>query len=125
MGRNKKYDSTKTLAAITDVFIQNGYNGTSLDDLVKATGLLRGSLYSQFGSKQGMFNAALAESLRQQNDQLWGLLLVAMLEVTSKNKTAFDLVQKWYQHNHDGEIAEQIGLALIKRSGIQGDENGK
>ena len=49
MGRKKKYNSNEVIEAITSVFLQYGYEATSLDTLVKATGLLRGSLYSEFG----------------------------------------------------------------------------
>jgi TetR/AcrR family transcriptional regulator, transcriptional repressor for nem operon len=36
-----------------------GYEGTSIDDLVKALNLHRGSLYKAFGSKRGLFLAVL------------------------------------------------------------------
>lgn len=41
------------------VFWRQGYAGTSIADLVEATGLQRQSLYNAFGDKQGLFNAAL------------------------------------------------------------------
>jgi TetR/AcrR family transcriptional repressor of nem operon len=37
----------------------HGYHATSIDDLCKATGLLRGSLYGVFGDKHGIMLAAL------------------------------------------------------------------
>ncbi len=42
-----------------NVFWSNGYHGTSLPDLLEATGLSRGSLYSAFGDKRGIFLLAL------------------------------------------------------------------
>lgn len=42
------------------VFWRQGFAGTSIADLVEATGLQRQSLYNAFGDKQGVFNAALA-----------------------------------------------------------------
>ena len=41
------------------VFWRQGYAGTSITDLVEATGLQRQSLYNVFGDKQGVFSAAL------------------------------------------------------------------
>ena len=38
-----------------DVFTEKGYNGTSMDDLVQATGLSRSSIYDTFGDKHGLF----------------------------------------------------------------------
>jgi TetR/AcrR family transcriptional repressor of nem operon len=45
-------------AAMT-AFRRRGFEGTSLQDLVDATGLGRGSLYAAFGSKEGLYLAAV------------------------------------------------------------------
>ncbi len=45
MERKKKFNQQDVLTAIGETFITYSYEGTPLDDLVKATGLLRGSLY--------------------------------------------------------------------------------
>jgi len=37
------------------VFWRNGYDGTSLDDLVAATGMNRPSLYAAFGDKRDLY----------------------------------------------------------------------
>lgn len=42
-----------------NAFWSNGYGGTSLADLLDATGLSRGSLYAAFGDKRGIFLLAL------------------------------------------------------------------
>ena len=42
-----------------NVFWSKGYQGTSLPDLLEATGLSRGSLYAAFGDKHGCFLKAL------------------------------------------------------------------
>ncbi|MFT8950263.1 MAG: helix-turn-helix domain-containing protein [Liquorilactobacillus hordei] len=119
MGRKKSFDTSDVLSQIGQLFIEKGYNGTSLDDIVERTGLLRGSLYATFGSKQGMFISALKLSLEGSNNQLkWGLLIVAMLEVTSRNTKVYDLVQTWYTEHQNEQIAEKIGLELLKHSGL-------
>jgi TetR/AcrR family transcriptional repressor of nem operon len=41
------------------LFWRRGYDGTSIQDLERATRLRRGSLYNAFGDKQGLFVAAL------------------------------------------------------------------
>jgi len=41
------------------MFWRNGYEGTSLDDLCKATGMNRPSLYNAFGDKERMFWSAV------------------------------------------------------------------
>jgi AcrR family transcriptional regulator len=47
------------LEAVRDEFWAKGYTATSLDDLMKATGLGKGSLYGAFGDKHQLFLKAL------------------------------------------------------------------
>ena len=58
-GRPPSYDLDEVLDAAIGVFWAKGYEGASLDDLTNAMGLNRPSLYARFGSKHGLFLAAL------------------------------------------------------------------
>lgn len=49
------------LDAAQQVFFQKGYTATSLDEIIRLGGGSRRSIYSEFGSKRGLFNALLAE----------------------------------------------------------------
>ncbi|MEH3075969.1 MAG: TetR family transcriptional regulator [Quadrisphaera sp.] len=60
MARPRSFDEAVVVDAATRCFTDLGYAATSVDDLVSATGLHRGSLYGAFGSKRGLFLAALA-----------------------------------------------------------------
>jgi TetR/AcrR family transcriptional regulator, transcriptional repressor for nem operon len=55
MARPRSFDEAKVLAAARDLFWHTGYAATSLDDLVAATGLGKGSLYGAFGDKRSLF----------------------------------------------------------------------
>jgi TetR/AcrR family transcriptional regulator, copper-responsive repressor len=59
-GRPRAYDPDTALARAADVFWRNGYDGTSLDDLVAATGMNRPSLYAAFGDKRELYLKTLA-----------------------------------------------------------------
>jgi len=59
MGKNKSFNTDEVLIKIAQLFVSRGYNGTSLDDIVEKTVLLRGSLFGTFGSILGMFVATL------------------------------------------------------------------
>lgn len=61
MGRPKNYDPDTALALIRDAFWLNGYEATSLADLVGATGIHKASLYAAFGNKREMFCKALVD----------------------------------------------------------------
>jgi AcrR family transcriptional regulator len=59
-GRPRAYDPQVALARAAEVFWKAGYAGTSLDDLVEATGMNRPSLYAAFGDKRTLYLKTLA-----------------------------------------------------------------
>ncbi|CAG37440.1 related to transcriptional regulator [Desulfotalea psychrophila LSv54] len=64
MGRHKEYDTQKVLDAATLEFLDKGYKGASVNDLVKATKLNKHSMYQEFGSKDGLFSECLDNYVR-------------------------------------------------------------
>src|SRR5690242_21022003 len=54
-GRPRAYDPADALARAAAQFWKAGYAGTSLDDLVAATGMNRPSLYAAFGDKRELY----------------------------------------------------------------------
>ena len=61
MGRPREFSEAAALEAAMRVFWEKGYDGTSLDDLTKAMGINRSSLYSTFGDKESLFRRAVAQ----------------------------------------------------------------
>ncbi|MFE2185198.1 helix-turn-helix domain-containing protein [Streptomyces sp. NPDC059455] len=59
MARRKEFDPEVALDAAMRLFWRNGYEGTSTSDLVDELGIARASLYGTFGSKRGLYLAAL------------------------------------------------------------------
>jgi TetR/AcrR family transcriptional repressor of nem operon len=59
MPRTKEFDRDAALERAMQVFWGKGYAATSLDDLLKAMGIGRQSLYDTFGGKRELFDAAL------------------------------------------------------------------
>lgn len=71
MPRPRSYDRTRLLDHAVRVFWEKGYAGTSIRDLVDATGVQRYGLYESFGDKHGLFLSALE---RYQDTVISGLL---------------------------------------------------
>lgn len=72
VGRPRQFDEVEVLDAAMDVFWRQGYDGTSMADLLAATGLHKGSLYQAFGDKHALFVRALrhyTEYLRAEMDR--------------------------------------------------------
>lgn len=63
MGRTQTFDTNEVVRAARAVFWEHGYESAALPDLEKATGLSRSSIYHAFGSKRGLFDAAVASYL--------------------------------------------------------------
>ena len=59
MGRTKQYDRERLLDRAVELFRRQGFNGTSTTELVDELGVNRKTMYAEFGSKQGLFLAAL------------------------------------------------------------------
>lgn len=51
-------------------FLERGFEATSIEDLVQATGLSRASLYNAFGDKQRLFEAVLERYEARQMERL-------------------------------------------------------
>jgi TetR/AcrR family transcriptional repressor of nem operon len=59
MGRRKTYDRDEVVEQAMHMFWSNGYHQTSTRDLADAMGINVYSLYAEFGSKQGLYDAAV------------------------------------------------------------------
>ncbi|MCP4874819.1 MAG: TetR/AcrR family transcriptional regulator [Gammaproteobacteria bacterium] len=59
MARPRQFDEKKVIEKLMMVFWDKGYDATSMQDLVAASGLLKGSLYGAFGDKQTIYLSAL------------------------------------------------------------------
>lgn len=63
MGRPQTFNANNAARTARDVFWTHGYEGASLQELEDATGLNKSSIYNTFGSKKGLFDAAVQNYL--------------------------------------------------------------
>ena len=59
MGQKQDERRNEILAAALQAFSENGYDKTSIDDVVRATGLSKGTIYWYFKNKQALFTALM------------------------------------------------------------------
>jgi AcrR family transcriptional regulator len=59
MGRTQTFDTAEVVRSARAVFWKHGYEAASVPALEAATGLRRSSIYHAFGSKRGLFDAAV------------------------------------------------------------------
>lgn len=59
MARTKQFDEEEVLNRALELFWKQGYNATSMQDLVSHLGINRASLYDTYSGKRQLFNRAL------------------------------------------------------------------
>jgi TetR/AcrR family transcriptional regulator, transcriptional repressor for nem operon len=65
MPRVREFVTDEVVQKAMEVFWRHGFEATSIQDLVEATGVGRGSLYAAFGSKHGLYELALQRYVQQ------------------------------------------------------------
>jgi len=61
--RRKDARPQELLAAALDLFVERGFAATRLDDVARAAGVSKGTLYLYFSSKEELFKAVVRESI--------------------------------------------------------------
>ncbi|MFG2368183.1 TetR/AcrR family transcriptional regulator [Streptomyces mirabilis] len=74
MGRPPGFDKDEVVHAVERQFRRTGYAGTSVDDIAKAGGLGRGSLYAAFGDKSKLYLRTL-EAYCDRTETAWAAVL--------------------------------------------------
>lgn len=124
MSRPPEYDRDTVISQATEVFRKQGFGKTSVGDLVAATGLQPGSLYSAFGNKKGLYLEVVDQysrsfiaqihSLRDNDgaalDKLHGLLQQVVDEALSgdSDRGCLTVNALLEMSQHDAEIAARL-----------------
>jgi TetR/AcrR family transcriptional repressor of nem operon len=74
MARKKEYDRDEVLHAATLLFWTKGYQGTSMSDLVNATGLNKHSMYAEFSNKEGLYLQCLDMYANKMQNRIFEIL---------------------------------------------------
>ena len=130
MGRRRTFIESEAIGSATAVFAERGFAGASVDDLVRATGVNRASLYGVFGSKDGLFQRCLTEALTAlspaatPNDSTdtegagheeLDPVLVALMEIAPQDPAVREALEAAL--NRAGVTAETLGRRLLERAG--------
>lgn len=124
-GRPLSFNPEHALAAATRRFWTQGYENTSLQDLLDDTQLSKSSLYQQFGNKKALFNRCLNHYAAEMTEALEQLLehspsgktfvQTMLIQVISEARPAkscliFNTASEFGQN--DSEIAQQVQAAM-------------
>ncbi|MCL2422159.1 MAG: TetR/AcrR family transcriptional regulator [Defluviitaleaceae bacterium] len=86
----KKYNPEQTLQKIITVsaalFLEKGYDKTSMQDIVNALGMSKGAIFHHFNSKEAIFDAVMLKIAEEQMEMLKNKLANEMAHLTAKEK---------------------------------------
>ena len=129
MGRRRTFIESEAIDSATAVFAERGFAGASVDDLVRATGVNRASLYGVFGSKDGLFQRCLTEALAalspadtsgspadaaEAGHEKLDLVLVALMEIAPGDAAVREALE--VALNRAGVTAEALGRRRLERA---------
>lgn len=132
-----KVERNTLLRAAADIFFEQGYAATSIDAIIERAGGSKRNIYSEFGSKEGLFTAIVTEHLekalsalamedmeardlrgtltafgRQLLDVLLSPALIGVYRtVVIENARFPELVQKFYNHG-PGRASSRLAEVL-------------
>lgn len=69
--RGRKFD--QVLEGAQQVFLRDGFEGASVDEIARAAGVSKATLYSYFPDKQALFMAVLTSQCQMQSEQAMGI----------------------------------------------------
>ncbi|PGZ89908.1 TetR/AcrR family transcriptional regulator [Bacillus sp. AFS029533] len=132
MARHKEYDEKEVLQKATELFRYQGYEKTSLQDLVSHMGIHRRSLYDTFGDKHTLFIKALEHydhkmkkkmDIQVKNsstvkDAIRSILEMAIYQDNEKSVGCLTINSAVELTLHDQEVAEKIEQNFSKTEKI-------
>lgn len=87
MARPRSFDPDAVLGAALELFWTKGYRATSFDDITRATGINKPSLYAAFGDKPALFARVLA--------RYHGMLLMHATALLGAEGSARGAIETW------------------------------
>lgn len=114
MAGKKQFDMDAALNAAMIQFWRAGYANTSLDDLSRATGLNRSSIYSSLGDKDTLFLRCLERYAARYGDKYDAALSCAASEPVTAVRAFFDVTLERIADPElpDGCLVAQSAMAI-------------
>jgi AcrR family transcriptional regulator len=110
-GRPRAFDPDAVLETVLELFWENGFAATSLDDIAEATGVSRPSLAAAFGDKQALYIKAMERYQSRIAEQLDSVLTCNGCEGGLRGiiNRYFDIMIRAYT----GEADHPLGCAFM------------
>ena len=101
----------KIVEAAAPIFNQRGYEGSSLNDLMEATGLKKGGIYRHFTSKEEL----AAEAFDYTWEAAWNVRLLHVDEKTNGIEKLKQLIANWDYIRILLRVCRKCALGRLRR----------
>lgn len=105
--RPKTFDQTQALQAAMLQFWETGYEGSSMQILLRRMGISRQSLYDTYGSKRELFEAALARYRAE-------VIAPKISELRDPGRSPLESVRRYLQSIADGACGVPVGCLMVR-----------
>jgi len=110
MARHKEYVREEVLDAATQLFWEKGFEGTSVNGLVEATGLHRRSMYEEFGGKDSLFLECIDHFVHESTKDDGGLL--------KRKPLGFQNIENLFYNRVDYVVSPEFKGCLLVKSAV-------
>ncbi len=112
MARPKAFNEEEVIDKAVEIFWAKGYEATSMQDLIDAMGIQRGSLYGTFGSKQQLF----LKSLKRYSVTV----VKKLLEILESKPSAIESIELFFSQLVEHLLtAGELRSCLVTNSAIE------
>ncbi|MBN2222016.1 MAG: TetR/AcrR family transcriptional regulator [Vallitaleaceae bacterium] len=105
MGRSKEFEENDVLQKAMELFWEQGYEKTSMSDLVEHMGIHRKSIYDTFGDKHSLFLKAV--------DRYSEFSTAAFKAEADRAETAYQAMQNIFDYIIEGYEDKHIGCLFV------------
>lgn len=102
--QNGQSGRAKILKSAADIFVRKGYHETTVDEVAKAMGVAKGTIYNHFAGKEDLYLAVIRSSIEKLQERL---KQAAAKEKNTREKIA-DLIRSIFSF-----FEEEKGLVLL------------
>lgn len=105
MGRSKEFEENEVLQKAMELFWQQGYEKTSMSDLVEHMGIHRKSLYDTFGDKHALYIKVI--------DRYAEYSTAILTAEALRANTAYQAIQNIFDYIIEGNEDKHLGCLFV------------
>ena len=115
MGRPRLFDEQQVARRVLRLVLRHGYDAVSVDDIVRGTGVGRGSLYQAFGSKAGLINKSLDLAIEEQHAERLEFAALLLASSASDDAALRATLARCLATFPQESLEQALGTALLSR----------